>query len=312
MKPGIHRHELTFPYKALAGWRWPAVDIAGALPGPRLAIIAGVHPNETSAIDAVIRLQQTLDAGTLRGRVSIIPVVNLPGVAPRSQYVCPLDGKNINFSFPGSPDGTFSEAIAYALLSDWAADADCFVDLHGGDLCEQVSHFMVCQTVGEDAFDQRNFEIAKCFDAEIIVRLDPSFLNEPARSCTGRAKRRQHAAFAEAGRWGLAEEAQTLFHYEGLLRLAKHLGMIDEAPPLRRKPAIVTRYHWLPAPADAFYRYSVEPGQRVAKDTLLATGENTYGDIVGELRAPYDGHILWRITHAFAQKDGFIVGLGTE
>lgn len=312
MKPGIHRHEVTFPYKALAGWRWPAVEIAGALPGPRLAIIAGVHPNETAAIDAVIRLQKTVNVETLKGSISIIPVVNLPGVPVRAQYVCPLDDKNINFSFPGSPDGTFSEAIAYALLNDWAADADCFVDLHGGDLCEQVAHFMVCQTTGDAAFDARNFEIARCFDAEIIVRLDPSFLDQPARSCTGRARRRQHAAFAEAGRWGLAEEAQTLFHCEGLLRLARHLGMIDAAPPLRRTPAVVARYHWLPAPADGFYRYSVEPGQSVRAGDLLAAGENTYGESVGELHAPHDGHILWRITHAFAQKDGFIVGLGTE
>ena len=132
MKVGLHKHELTFPYPALSGWRWPAVDIIGESPGPRLAVIAGVHVNETSSIEATIRLQRLLDAASLKGCISIIPIVNLPAIPVRSQYVCPLDDKNINFSFPGRPDGSFSEAIAYALLNDWAHDADCFADLHGG------------------------------------------------------------------------------------------------------------------------------------------------------------------------------------
>src|SRR5262249_45034685 len=122
-EPGVHKYELTFPYASLASWRWPAVDIVGQRHGPRLAVIAGIHVNETSSIEAAIRLQRAFTPGTLRGRLSIIPIVNLPAVPLRAQYVCPLDDKNINFSFPGRPDGTFAEAIAWALLEDWARDA---------------------------------------------------------------------------------------------------------------------------------------------------------------------------------------------
>jgi uncharacterized protein len=50
MEAGLHKTELTFDYPALAGWRWPAVEIVGQKPGPRLAIIAGIHVNETSSI----------------------------------------------------------------------------------------------------------------------------------------------------------------------------------------------------------------------------------------------------------------------
>lgn len=312
MEAGLHKHELTFDYPALSGWRWPAVDIVGQKPGPRLAIIAGIHVNETSSIEAVIRLQRMIDPNTLKGRISIIPIVNLPAVPVRSQYVCPLDDKNINFSFPGRSDGTFSEAIAYALLNDWANDADCFVDLHGGDLCEQVSHFMVVQRTGDRAFDARNLAIAQCFDAEIIASIDPSHLDQPARSITGRAKRGQYAAFAEAGRIGLIEEENVAFHLDGLLRLLKHLGMTERAPAKSRQAVVITRYHWIPAPVDGFFRYHIEPGQSVAKGTLMATAENTYGEEIARVTAPERGHILWRITHALSPKDSFIIGLGTK
>jgi len=312
MEAGLHKSELTFDYPALAGWRWPAVEIVGQRPGPRLAIIAGVHVNETSSIEAVIRLQRVIDPAKLKGRISIIPIVNLPAIPLRSQYVCPLDDKNINFSFPGRPDGSFSEAIAHALLNDWAKDADCFADLHGGDLCEQVSHFMVVQRTGDQAFDKRNLEIAQCFDAEIIASIDPSHMDQPARSVTGRAKRGQYAAFAEAGRIGLIEEANVAYHFDGLLRLLHNFGMTDKAPAKSREAVIITRYHWIPAPVDGFFRYHIEPGQKVAKGTLLAIAENTYGEEITRVTAPEDGHILWRITHALSPKDSFIVGLGTK
>ena len=309
-EPGIHKHELTFPYPSLTGWRWPAVEIVGQRPGPHLAVIAGVHVNETSSIEAAIRLQRAFAPAALRGRLSIIPIVNLPAVPLRTQYVCPLDDKNINFSFPGRPDGTFAEAIAWALLENWARDAECFIDMHGGDLCENVAHFTVAQMIGNAEFDARNLDLAKCFDAQIVARLDPSHLQQPARSCTGRAQSRQHAAFAEGGRIGLIEEENVSYHFEGVQRIAHYLGMIDEAPPKRRQSAIIDRYLWIEAPMDGLYRYAVEPAQKVAKGAILATAENTYGETLATVTAPLDGHILWRITHALAPKGSFIVGLG--
>lgn len=310
--PGVYRNDVTFPYPALAGWSWPVVEIVGAAPGPRLAVMSGVHVNETSSLEAGLRLQREFDPAGLRGSVALMPMVNLPAVPFRSQYVCPLDDRNINFSFPGRPDGTFSEAIAYAILNDWAADADCLVDMHGGDLCEHVSHFTIAQGIGDPAFDAENFALANCFDAEIIVRLDPSHLSAPSRSCTGRANRRQHAAFSEAGRIGLIEKDNVLFHFEGVLRIAKRLGMIDEAPSKRRAAVVCDRYLWIPAPADALYRYRVRPGDKVGKGMVLAEAQNTFGELVGLVRAPEDGYVLWTITHALAQKDGFVVGLGVS
>jgi predicted deacylase len=307
--PGVHRSKITFPYRALSGWCWPAVDIVGRSAGPRLAVMAGVHVNEVSSIEAAIRLQRAIEPSELSGRISIIPILNLPAVPKRSQYVCPLDNKNINFSFPGQPAGTFAEALAHAILNDWAADADILVDLHGGDLCEAVSHFMVVQCTGNPEFDASALAYARCFDAQLIVRLAPSHMQIAGRSCTGRALRRQHAVFAEAGRIGLIEERNVAFHFEGVLRLAAHLGMISSDPPRRREPVVADEYVWIPAPADALYRYRVEAGQKVAKGMVLATGEDTYGENVAAVLAPEDGYILWTLTHPLVQRDSFIMGL---
>jgi predicted deacylase len=310
--PGVHSSKIQWSYPALAGWSWECVEIVGEQPGPRLAIIAGVHVNETSSIEAALRLQSLFDPAKLRGTVSILPLANLPAVPRWSQYVCPLDDKNINFSFPGRPDGTFSEALAHALLNDWAADADCFVDMHGGDLCEEVSHFTIAQRIGDPAFDARNLEIARCFDAQLIVQLDPSHTQAPGRSCTGRAGRRQHAAFAEAGRIGLVEEDNVLFHVEGVLRLARYLSMIDEAPPHRRAPVLLDDYLWVPAPEAAFYRYRVKPGHKIAKGDVIAEGFDMRNEKIAEVASPSGGYVLWTLTHALVNREQFIAGVGVE
>lgn len=80
-------------------------------------------------------------------------------------------------------------------------------------------------------------------------------MDQPARSVT----------FAEAGRIGLIEEVNVLYHFEGLLRLLHSLGMTESAPAKQPEAVIITRYHWIPGPVDGFYRYHLEPGQKVAK-----------------------------------------------
>src|SRR5215469_10813999 len=106
---GIRRGTLTFVNPRLRDWQWPMVEIRGQRPGPHLCVMAGMHVNEVSSIEAAVQLQRRIAPAYLRGSIAILPILNLPAVPLRSQYVCPIDGKNINFSFPVFNDGTSTE-----------------------------------------------------------------------------------------------------------------------------------------------------------------------------------------------------------
>ena len=106
---------LVFGSRTLAGYEWPYFAISGATDGPTLGLIAGVHGAEYPPIEAVMQCCRTLDSATLRGRIVAVPVVNLPAFWGRTPFVCPNDGKNPNRVFPGDPNGTFSEALAFHL-----------------------------------------------------------------------------------------------------------------------------------------------------------------------------------------------------
>ncbi len=132
------RHDVALPGRALANDHWPVTTVTGASPGPVILVTAGVHGGEYPAIEAAIRLTTSLDPAALRGTVVIMPVVNLPAFWSRSMFVCPIDGLNPNRMFPGHPDGSYSEQLVYALTTELIAHADAYIDLHGGDIVEDL------------------------------------------------------------------------------------------------------------------------------------------------------------------------------
>ncbi len=310
-RAGINYRTLRFAAPALAGHSWQGIDIVGLSDGPTLAVMAGIHPNEVAGVEAAYRLAERIDARDLRGTISVIPVVNGPGYAERTEYLCPADGKNINFCFPGRPDGSFSEAIADAILTDWANDAVCLVDLHGGDLREEMSRFVVCQATGDPAFDRRNLDLARSFGSDFLVRLGgPSRL--PGRSCTARAVRRQLAVFAEGGSHGLMPEADVGFHLDGVLGVAAELGMLGPRPTPGHPPIELTQYRFLEAPVDGWCRTVVRAGDQVEAGSPLAEIRDSMGLPRATLTAPESGYILWRVAHPIVQAGQAIVGLGAR
>jgi predicted deacylase len=311
--PGIHRRVLVFDGAALLDSYWHVVDVVGVDPGPRLAVMAGMHVNEVSSIEATLQLPSRLDPAKMKGSISIMSVVNWPAWETRDRLVCPIDRKNINFCFPGQSDGTFSEALAHALLSVWAADAVCLVDLHGADLCEEVARFAVYQSVGDPRFDAEAEEIAQQFDVNLIVALGEEHMRSPGRSVTGRAMMRRHGAFVEAGSGGIIGDEEVRLHRDGVLRLAEYYGILPKrSVPIRGMPSarILHEYHWIASPCRGWCTMHIEAGSDVARGTCLATLVDLETGIERDLLAEFDGVLLWKDTSPVVSADQIIAGVG--
>ena len=97
----------------------PYVNVVGeAGEGPHLTVIAGVHGTEYASIAAARELLAELRPAELSGTVTVAPVINLPAFWARTPFVVPLDGKNLNRSFPGDADGSAAERIAAAVTAE--------------------------------------------------------------------------------------------------------------------------------------------------------------------------------------------------
>ena len=129
-----------------AGLDVPVIEVSSGAPGPRLSVISGVHGCEYASIAGVRRWVSGLaeDPGRLlRGSVTVVPVVNVPAFWARTPFVVPEDGKNLNRCFPGSPDGTLAERLAFAVFDQVITGGDAVVDVHAGDLVEALEPFVM-------------------------------------------------------------------------------------------------------------------------------------------------------------------------
>ncbi len=135
-RTGKQQGHLCVPYSYnLAGWANLLLPISvisnGA--GPTALVMAGNHGDEYPGQVAILRLMRELDRSPelVRGRVILIPALNMPA-AKAGTRLSPLDGKNLNRSFPGKADGTPTEMIADYLTRVLFPLADIVIDIHTG------------------------------------------------------------------------------------------------------------------------------------------------------------------------------------
>src|SRR5260370_17761953 len=146
------------------------VEAAGSEDGPKLTVIAGVHGCEYASMAAVRQWSASLAGRNLRGRVTVVPVLNLPAFQARSPFVVPDDGKNLNRCFPGDPNGTLAERLAYATFTQLITGSDALVDMHAGDLVEALEPFALYDAGPGEA---RSRELATAYGLAYVVRQEP-------------------------------------------------------------------------------------------------------------------------------------------
>ncbi|MBM3596810.1 MAG: N-alpha-acetyl diaminobutyric acid deacetylase DoeB [Alphaproteobacteria bacterium] len=99
--------------------------------GPTLLLAAGSHGDEYEGPVALMKLARDLRPEAVKGCVIILPALNLPALQSGHRH-SPIDGKAISACFPGSRQGTITEAIAHFVRDELVDRADVVLDLQSG------------------------------------------------------------------------------------------------------------------------------------------------------------------------------------
>src|SRR5436190_14778897 len=158
----------------LEKYDWPYIAISGVSSGPVALVTAGIHAAEYTGIEAAIRLGRSLDPREVRGTIVIIPLLNRPGFYERSIYVNPEDNDNLNRLFPGDAKGTWGQRFAHHLLTEIVTKFDHAIDLHAGDLIEDLTPFVIYRETGDAARDAKIVAMANAYGAERAVKSAPT------------------------------------------------------------------------------------------------------------------------------------------
>jgi predicted deacylase len=306
----IERRSIVFSHPQLAGLEHPAFEARGAKDGPRVTLIGGIHGCEYSSIAAVTRFMNELDSAQLGGSIMAVPVVSMQSFWKRSPFVVPEDGKNLNRCFPGSYDGTYTDALARSIYDELIAPADVVLDLHGGDMVEALEPFAIYEA---SPVEERAHAIAVAFGLPYVVREERQAGSLGGMTSSAAAQAGIPAVIAEAGGCGQLEESAVTMLVDGVRNVLRHLEMLPgdpEPPPGDQRR--VGSFVWLRAERAGWWDAAVGSGDEVREGQLLGTVRDLWGDVHDEIHAPRDGVILFITTSPAVSDDGILLGLGAD
>lgn len=287
---------IAIPAASDSGLQIPVAVIRGLRPGPVVAFVAGSHGTEYTSIIAMQKLISRIDGRQLAGTVIILPLLNIPSFETMTPHVNPVDRKGMNSSYPGDSTGTQTQRALAAVTKQVVIPADVVVDLHGGDLDEDLRPYSYWFRGGRVAQDSAGLKLVLAFglDHIIVTDVDPGAPTAGRSLSTQALVRGKTVLVAEAGRVGTVVPADLNPLIEGSLNVLGELHMLSRTPKRVQKPV------WL---AGAGARVAADSGgvffPAVARDTRVTKGQivghttDYLGRPTGDIRAPIDGLVTF-------------------
>jgi uncharacterized protein len=286
---------LEVPSGSDAALRVPVAVVHGRKPGPVLALVAGSHGTEYASIVALADLIDALDAGEIAGSVIIVPIVNTASFDKVVPHLNPVDGKNMNRTYPGKQDGTQSERASYSVTREVVEQSDHLIDFHGGDLDESLRPYSYWTKTGREPQDRISREMVLAFGLDHIVVStgrpeDPNASVYLENTATTRGK---PSITVEAGHAGtvMREDVEALVN--GTLSVMRHLKMLPGAPAPVENPVWIGALHSVTAAEGGLFRPFVERGTFVQKGMKVGAVTDFFGKTLVEVRAPEAGVVLY-------------------
>ncbi len=272
--------------------------VNGTREGPCVCIMAGTHACEYPSIDAAIRTSQNTNPRGLSGRLIIVPVVNLAAFWTRTPYINPDDGMDIGATYHVE-GGTISYLIGKVLKEKVFSQADYVIDLHGGDVMEDVVPHAGFTRIGDTQVDEASEMLARSYGTKYVFeRLEKGAFEKSGL--------RIPRTLAEAGREGRLEPELTAVHLKGISNIMKALKMIDGMPEIPSDQVVMHgRYEIFVRSAGLFYP-TVQMAEHIRKGDVLGEIRDLEGRTLEQVIAPKDGVVLLMMTNPVKHPDDLV------
>lgn len=247
--------------------------------GPQLLFTGGNHGDEYEGQIALTRLIQTLEPDQIRGRIIILPALNLPA-AQAGTRVSPLDDGNLNRVFPGDPNGSPTWQIASYVETQLMPMVEAVGDFHsGGGSLEYRPHISTHFSPDmPDEHKTRSVEIVKQLGGPHVMIFDRP---PNAGGLPGAAIR--NGIFSFGGEYGgtgnVSRSGVTLVE-----TVVKRMLKIFAAAEFPEIDLTQPKPETLRVPGPNAYVYAPEPG--VFEPAMGLSQQVEAGDICGQVYFP--------------------------
>lgn len=295
---GVHHGHLKLPYSHDAS-AWGAVMIPLTVvnngDGPTAVLTGANHGDEYEGPVALLDLTSSIDAGQVRGRIIIIPMMNYPAFQA-ARRTSPIDGGNLNRLFPGRPDGTVTEKIADYFQRTLLPMADYVLDIHSGGKTLDFVPFAAAHVLEDKQQQEACVTAMRAFNAPystMLLELDSVGMYDSAAEEMGKV-----FVSTELGGGGTTTRRSVEIARRGVGNFLIHAGILEGE--LSREPTVdidmpdsrcfVTSY------SNGLVEFCVELGDPVRQGDVVARVHETTrtGCAPAEYRASIDGILVGR------------------
>ena len=286
--------------------------INGARPGPVLAVVSGAHGTEYASIIAVEELIDAVDPAQLAGTLILVPLVNVASFERIVPHVNPVDNKSMNRFYPGSMSGTQTERASYVITKEVVEKCDHLIDMHGGDLDENLRPYSYWTVTGHQQQDEFSRGMVLAFGLDhIIISADRPKDPNQSRYLENTASTRGKPSFtAEAGRSGPVEAADVAALVKGVKNVMGYLKMTALRPVAVKNPVWLERVVTIAAEQDGMFHPSVDRGAHVAKGAKIGSVTDYLNRPLNEVVTPEAGVITFIRAVPSLKKGDTIVSVG--
>jgi predicted deacylase len=265
----------------------PVEVIRGKLDGPTLFVSAAVHGDELNGVEICKRLLDMRQLKEISGTLLVIPIVNVFGFNNLSRYL--PDRRDLNRSFPGSPNGSLASRLAHVFMSEVVSKATHGIDLHTGPV-----HRRNLAQIRADIDHQETLELAEAFGIPVIIK--SNVRDGSLRQAV--LERDVPMLLFEGGEALRFDERVIKMALEGIISVLYKIGMLDpQKRPNRliqaeKKPFIAKSSYWIRATRSGIIRLLARIGKHVHKDEVIGVISDPYGDEIETVRTRVEGIVI--------------------
>ncbi|WP_271766177.1 M14 family metallopeptidase [Aquimarina algiphila] len=276
----------------------PISIIKGKVEGPVFTIVAGVHGYEYPPIIATQKLLKEIKAEELKGTLIIIPIANIASFYTRTPFINPQDQKNLNNAFPGKKNGSITEQIAYFITTNIIPVSDVFLDVHGGDACEDLIPF-VCYYNNVKKPDQTALakKLSENSGFEYVVSYPYTISDtEPAKYTFKQAVQDGKTALSiECGKLGNVQKENVNLIKKGVYNMLETMGMYSNGTGAHKNIIYRNSQTYISSSVNGIFHSKYKAGDKVNKNDVVGYTTDEFGSVLEEYRASNDGIILYML-----------------
>jgi N2-acetyl-L-2,4-diaminobutanoate deacetylase len=237
-KPGKQIGWVMLPHSTHDdAWGVTRVPIAaiGNGNGPTVILEGGNHGDEYEGPIAISDLARELDPTAVQGRLILMPANNVHAVMAGTR-TSPIDGLNLNRTFPGDALGSITQQISDFVANEIFPRGNAFLDLHSGGSSLDLLPSTVIEPTADPELHRRNLAAAQAFGAPFTVVIGN--YGDPRTATATACAAGLTTVGTELGGSGTVRLENLALCRSGIRRVLTHLGVIGDGSP-----------HPLPEPA---------------------------------------------------------------